>query len=837
MDSRSNSNLGLAGVIARRPFLSAATFFILGIFAHNQVPARPPVYLGLGVALLLLLTLSRWWAWMADAMLAGCLVLAGLSAGQIEAFFYPRGHVWGFTATESRLAHLEMRVSQPPRILTQAHPALRVLRARQVMQAEVLRVLTRTGWERATGVITVSLADPVAELAVGQRVTALGLLSRPAPAANPGEFDWAGYYREHRILGSLHIRSARALQIADGEGEGPKWWLRRVVREALEAGFAPSQSLDHALLRALLVGDSDPQLRDVQDEFVRTGTSHHLAISGMHIAILGALVLGFCRLLLLRPRAAIVVSLAFVVLYGVVALPSPPVVRSVLLCVAYAIGVLSRRSVDGVQLLALSVFAMLVYQPLDIYNAGFQLSFGTVLGLMLFARRATAYFTTAGVHERVAGAIRQPTLMETARLSIRRRVVEAGVVGIVAWLVSAPLIAYHFSQLNPYAIPGSLVLGIPVFLALVGGFLKVILTLLVPPFAPYLAELAAMPIWAMRGVVGLLAKLPHSGMPWTQPPIWSIALFYALLALPLLPLPGLGRAGRILRFGPLLAVMLMMLAPWLARSAADSGGELRVALLSVGTGQCAVVELPSGKVILIDAGSSSYSDVYRRVLSPYLRSVGVSRVDSMFISHANIDHFSAAGDAVVACGISRVYVSPLFETHAGTTSPAAELLRSLAAWKTLVQVISAGQKLILDEATELDVLWPPSDHMLTANDSSLVLRLRCYGRSILFPGDIESVAEQELLMKPSLLRSDALVAPHHGSSEPSTLRFLSAVDPRIILSSNGKSLTSKQERLDALAAPLRVYRTDRCGAISLRVRADGAMHMNTFLGGASTTIR
>src|SRR5262249_28259353 len=154
---------------------------------------------------------------------------------------------------------------------------------------------------------------------------------------------------------------------------GPLDWLRARSRELLAEGFSAERSLDHALLRALLLGDNDPELRDIQEQFRKTGTSHHLSISGMHIAVLGACIYWICRLLRVRPRASVWIAMIFVVIYGVAALPSPPVVRSVLLCLFFGSGVLLRRARDPVQLLALSVFAMLIYHPLDLYNAGFQL--------------------------------------------------------------------------------------------------------------------------------------------------------------------------------------------------------------------------------------------------------------------------------------------------------------------------------------------------------------------------------------------------------------------------------------------------------------------------------
>src|SRR5205823_622896 len=126
-----------------------------------------------------------------------------------------------------------------------------------------------------------SIEPPNGSLALGQRIRALGMLYRPGPAMNPGQFDSAAYYREQRILASIHIPHADAIEILCPARPSLLARSRQAVRTALARGFAPERSLDHALLRALVLGDSDPELRDVQEQFRRTGTSHHLAISGM----------------------------------------------------------------------------------------------------------------------------------------------------------------------------------------------------------------------------------------------------------------------------------------------------------------------------------------------------------------------------------------------------------------------------------------------------------------------------------------------------------------------------------------------------------------------------
>jgi competence protein ComEC len=522
------------------------------------------------------------------------------------------------------------------------------------------------------------------------------------------------------------------------------------------------------------------------------------------------------------------IGVGCVLLYGLVALPSPPVIRSVLLCVVFGFGLLSGRSLDGAQLLAVSVFAMLVYQPLDLYNAGFQLSFGTVLGLMTLTNPALAYLATwEDPDVKVARSIRPPTGALAAWLWFRRFMTTVIVAGVVAWAVSAPLIALLFRQLNPWAIPGSLVLAPVVALALTGGLLKILLTLILPFFAGAFATVAAVPIAWTRHIVDWLARVPGSELPILMPAVLAVVV-YALLFLPLFVRTT--RARWCVRCSPAAAIAIIfalpLLAGWTPGDAKEN--DLRVTLLSVGAGQCAAVHLPSGKVVLIDAGSSTIADLHGRVIERYLRHGGRRRVDAVFVSHANYDHYSAATSILADGATTELFLTPHFRDHARESAAARSLLQTVHARRISLRHLAAGEAMPLDDETSLAVLWPPPEIDLKPNDASLVVRLKCRGRSILFTGDIEEAAQRMLLSRPDLLRADVLVAPHHGSTETSTAAFLEAVGPRYVLSSNDHTLSQKQRKLESLCGPLPLLRTHEHGAITLTVKPGGRLDVQTF---------
>src|SRR5689334_10235447 len=194
--------------LARRPAVLAAALFMVGIGVHAYVPHRPALWVAALAALLLLGWRASAWISVSIVSLALAMIIAGIAAAQVKGFFYPRDHVSAFASDEPRLAQVEMDLIQPPRIITTPPGAQRPLPPKQVTTGRIRSIKTKRGWEPASGDVLVQIHQPHPRLSVGQTVRVLGMLQRPAPAMNPGQFDWAKYYREQRILASLQIPEA-----------------------------------------------------------------------------------------------------------------------------------------------------------------------------------------------------------------------------------------------------------------------------------------------------------------------------------------------------------------------------------------------------------------------------------------------------------------------------------------------------------------------------------------------------------------------------------------------------------------------------------------------------
>jgi len=406
---------------------------------------------------------------------------------------------------------------------------------------------------------------------------------------------------------------------------------------------------------------------------------------------------------------------------------------------------------------------------------------------------------------------------------IDRQIVVVVAAGLAAWLVSMPIVASHFTQMNPWAIFSSIALGPIVFTALLSGLIKIVFTSAWPSLAWLWADAAQIPVAGMRKFVDALTHLPFGDVPLPGPPAWVLVGFYSLLLCVFRPIhrPSLRLMSRI---GFVLALMAIFILPYAIAMPrpGDGATACRVTVLSVGAGQCIVIEPPGGRVVLVDAGTLSMADPVRRCVGPFLRQRGITSIDTILVSHANTDHYNAVGELVPAYGVRDVVVASGFSDAVSGNGAGAQLLASLTRAQRPPRVVAPGQIIPLAADTTLEVVWPPVDAtQLTQNDRSLVLRLRHKNQSILFSGDIQDDAMRALIATPDAIRANVLIAPHHGSIETSTAAFVNAVQPDVVIASNDRTLSGKQTSFDRLMQGRSFYRTHIHGAVTLTLDASG----------------
>lgn len=273
----------------------------------------------------------------------------------------------------------------------------------------------------------------------------------------------------------------------------------------------------------------------------------------------------------------------------------------------------------------------------------------------------------------------------------------------------------------------------------------------------------------------------------------------------------------VVPFALVAAALLLSVMVWLWPAGRPDA--LTLTVLSVGRGTSSVLELPDGRTWLYDVGTGGSYDPGQTVVVPYLRHRGTHTVDGVFLSHPNLDHFNGLLTLADRVRVRRICVTPSFESLCRPGTPGEVLLAELDRRKLNPTAVSADDPPLRFEDVTVEVLWPPRElpFEVDANDSSLVLRVRYAGRSILLTGDVEYAAQQWLIEHEDL-SADALLLPHHGGICSNTAEFIRAVNPLVTIRS---TFERNSDDLSCFLSGRALYNTATAGAVTVRLGRAG----------------
>jgi competence protein ComEC len=523
----------------------------------------------------------------------------------------------------------------------------------------------------------------------------------------------------------------------------------------------------------------------------------------MHLGILIGTVWWLCKLTGLMKRARAIVCIIGIAVFLLIVPPRAPTVRAAIIGWVFCASLLFKRRPNSLNTLSLAAIILLLIRPTGLFEAGWQLSFASVLGILLFCRR-THFF----LYERITGMAwikRGPKTKPFFSIISRPGpyLLALFTTGLTAWLGGAGILLYHFYSITPLTCIWTVAVFPLVWGILTLGFLKIILSFLLPAVAVLLGLIVTALSNFLIWVVTHIADLNISQILIGHVPLAVLILYYAFVLF-----VGFAQFRRpfvkklICAATVSTLIVLVGVTKW-HRTYRDN---LVLTCLDVGHGQAVLARLPGRTVV------------------PFLEYSGISRLDAITVSHNDSDHINGIPEIVQDCSVRAVYANDAFFGEPDTWGTANFLNEWLTGQGYEVQRL--GEDLNFSRHAAVRILWPPKeiaeDVELTDNDRSLVVIIEFAGRRILLCSDIEEFAQRQLIQLYPGLRADVVVAPHHGSANTLDSSFLKSLGPEILVCSCGRSACLSGRVMEPAEIAQRYY-TPIDGSVILWVSKGGVI--------------
>ena len=677
---------------------------------------------------------------------------------------------------------------------------------------------TSAGWTPASGRMLVTIEGHLEAIHAGDTVEIYGLLSLPPLPDNPGQSNWRSLLRDERITAVMRVRHSPATVTRWESGRWHSW--RGVLDYVQQSGERVLRrhlsERNTGLAAALLLGETSALEQEQWAAFLRTGVVHVLCISGFHLTVVTGWVWWLMRTAGWPGRRISLLVAGLVLFYTFLTGARPPALRAAAMvcsvCLAYGL----RRPLWPAHIYALAWLIVIIMKPTDPFTVGCQLSFLSVFVLIWAGGRwLTPHPQTLWqrLHEYGHGPLAR------AGLWLVQKVGQLYLLSLLMTVALAPQLMYWKNVFTPVGF----LIGPPVMLtssvAIVSGFMTMTLAPLGTWVAYLPARLTDLALWATTGIVHQ-GDSGNIGVAYTPAPavIWLLGFYLILVIAALAPLRYVIKS--------LAALLVWTLLGWIVAIQPRTSDELRVTFLAVGHGCCVVLETPDGRTLLYDAGSMTGPRIASSIVAPFLWHRGIRRIDELFLSHADMDHFNGVPSLLGFFSVGRISWTPTFADR--TTPGVQTVLEAIHQAGVATRVVAAGESFSAGEVL-LQVLHPPRQGPIgTENTRSLTLLVDYAQHSLLLTGDLEGIG-QEMVQRQPIPPVAVLMAPHHGgktanptrsnpSGEPIPSPLALWARPRLVVSCQR---TNPIEHLRLAYPNAVIWDTARCGAITVRVHSSG----------------
>lgn len=604
--------------------------------------------------------------------------------------------------------------------------------------------------------INIKKSQQIDKINYGDLIYLEGKLEIPKIATNYKGFDYRQYLKTKKIQGIVIADNVKILKAKYKNNliYQMQKKIKAIIKEKL-----PSETGD--LLLAILLGDKKDLSEQIQINFKNSNLSHMLAVSGAHVSYIIIGLTYITQNSIMGKRKARVFCIFFLIIFMAITNFTPSVTRACIMAILTLVSEILYKKADIYTNISISALIILLYNPYSLLDLGFKLSFGGTIGIVIFMR----FIKKKQEEPKLLNYIKQMAL-----------------VSICANIIIIPIIMNNFNTVSLTFLVSNILASPILAIIVIVGFSIIIISIISHSLSNLLVFWLNPILNLLIKISSFCSKLPFAKILVVTPYIFNIIFYYTII----LYLVNYNELKQFIKKKTVILLSIILILSNFIFYILPQ--DLKIYFIDVGQGDSTLIVTPSKKTILIDGGGSESFDVGEKVLLPYLLDRRIRKIDYIMISHFDTDHCKGIFTVIENLKVKNIIISKQAEK-----SENYKKFKEIVANKKInIILVKAGDKIKIDKYIYFKILFPTEKLIMQnpLNNNSIVSQLNYKSFKMLFTGDIEEIAEKEILnLQKDKLKSTILKVAHHGSNTSSTQEFINSVKPELALIGVGKNNT------------------------------------------------
>lgn len=604
--------------------------------------------------------------------------------------------------------------------------------------------------------ISIKKSQQIDKINYGDLIYLEGKLEIPKIATNYKGFDYRQYLKTKKIQGIVIADNVKILKAKYKNNliYQMQKKIKAIIKEKL-----PDETGN--LLLAILLGDKKDLSEQIQINFKNSNLSHMLAVSGAHVSYIIVGLTYITQNLIMGKRKGRVFCIFFLIIFMAITNFTPSVTRACIMAILTLVSKILYKKADIYTNISISALIILLYNPYSLLDLGFKLSFGGTIGIVIFMR----FIKKKQEEPKLLNYIKQMAL-----------------VSICANIIIIPIIMNNFNTVSLTFLVSNILASPILAIIVIVGFSIIIISIISHSLSNLLVFWLNPILNLLIKISSFCSKLPFAKILVVTPYIFNIIFYYTII----LYLVNYNELKQFIKKETVILLSIILILSNFIFYILPQ--DLKIYFIDVGQGDSTLIVTPSKKTILIDGGGSESFDVGEKVLLPYLLDRRIRKIDYIMISHFDTDHCKGIFTVIENLKVKNIIISKQAEK-----SENYKKFKEIVANKKInIILVKAGDKIKIDKYIYFKILFPTEKLIMQnpLNNNSIVSQLNYKSFKMLFTGDIEEIAEKEILnLQKDKLKSTILKVAHHGSNTSSTQEFINSVKPELALIGVGKNNT------------------------------------------------